>query len=543
MDNIEHNCKMCNYTTIKKSSYKNHLNSKKHLKKINDDNNSVSSDMTETTDYCIDSSVPSRKLVPQPLPQPTNTINDFQIQHILQEITLLKSQNLIYQNEISTLKTQLSSLEMKIHILNNNEIQALKACQQINTIVPNIQQIQTVTVPNKKIVYNKQTDNTVVTNVEIKETVTTPVKPTHPTLTEYLNTTCNEAGDFDDFRKNNPDIDINKIVNKSHLTDFPNSEESLTNYVMMILEHTPIEKIPFRCINVKNKTCIIKVKGKWYSASDECRDSFIDYAKARLNSHYMRMVLDVSDKKDKEIATLDEKINRYERLKYLMQGETEEKKMELMEQFEGYESFNLARQKNAVRTMGDQQCDIVGYASKFPDVNKTSMETLQKSVLKYIKIDMKDIEAEDLPMYYPEVVESVTEPVAEPVAQITRARIPEPVEESPVRLFSNFIIEEYRRKCLFQKLNGNLLETLVKQKILSAFGKTFQNTTPIYFETSYSKEELVKKMEFFNTIKEISNVLENDEPTRFKEWPIQKKIEELAVENKDNYGTPPSISV
>ena len=238
MTNIEHKCEMCNYMTPKKSSYMNHLNSKKHLKKINNDNMSVTSDMTETTDYCIES-VEARQPVPQPLPQPlpqqTYTNNDFQIQHILQEITLLKSQNLIYQNEISNLKSQVSSLEMKLHIFNNNEIQAIKTAQQMNTIAPNIQQIQTVSVPNKKVVSNKQIDNAVISNVEIKETAK-PVKHVKPTLTEYLNTTCNDAGDFEEFRRKNPDIDINKIVNERHLKDYPNGEESLTNYVMMTLK-------------------------------------------------------------------------------------------------------------------------------------------------------------------------------------------------------------------------------------------------------------------------------------------------------------------
>ena len=68
--------------------------------------------------------------------------------------------------------------------------------------------------------------------------------------------------------------------------------------------------------------------------------------------------------------------------------------------------------------------------------------------------------------------------------------------------------------------------------ILATFGMgSFGITAPIYFETSYSKEELVKKMEFFNTIKEVSNILENEEPAYFKVSPIQRKIVELTVEN------------
>jgi hypothetical protein len=301
---------------------------------------------------------------------------------------------------------------------------------------------------------------------------------------------------------------------------------------MMTLEHTPLEKIPFRCINVKNKTCVIKVKGKWYLASDECRDSFIDFAKSRLSEHYMMMVLDATEGKEKEVAKLDEKIEKYEKLNEKMEGETEDKKLELMEQFEGYGSFHLASKKSAARTMVEHLCEITVNATRFPNVNKTSMETLQKEVLKYIKIDMRNIEAEDLPMYYPEVVESATEPVAEPVVLHTPIRIPEPVVESPTMSFSNFIIEEYRKRNSFQKLTGDRVERFVKSRILAAFGMGgFNPTTPKYFETSYSKEELVKKMELFNTIKEVSNILENDEPIMFKGWAIIKKIEELTVEN------------
>ncbi len=151
------------------------------MNKVNGDDISVSSDITETTEYGVMSSLsqPSRNPKPKPIPkqlppQPTNINNDFQIQFILQELTLLKSQNLIYQNEISNLKSQVSSLETKILILNNNEIQTIKTTQQIHSITPNyppmysippniqqtnnttpniqqIENIKAVSVPSKKL--------------------------------------------------------------------------------------------------------------------------------------------------------------------------------------------------------------------------------------------------------------------------------------------------------------------------------------------------------------------------------------------------------
>ena len=86
--------------------------------------------------------------------------------------------------------------------------------QQTNNITPNIQQIENikaVSVPTKKAVSNNQQVNTVISNTEIKETV--EEKPVKPTLTEYLNTVCSDAGDFEVFRLRNPEIDINKTYN------------------------------------------------------------------------------------------------------------------------------------------------------------------------------------------------------------------------------------------------------------------------------------------------------------------------------------------
>ena len=66
MTSIKHNCEMCHYVTPKKSSYLNHLNSKKHLEKLNGDNMSVTSDITETTEYCVTSSLSQHSKKKQP---------------------------------------------------------------------------------------------------------------------------------------------------------------------------------------------------------------------------------------------------------------------------------------------------------------------------------------------------------------------------------------------------------------------------------------------------------------------------------------------
>ena len=123
--------------------------------------------MTETTNYKSNHQPLPAQPIHQPIPQPTIIYNnnDFQLNIILQEITLLKSQSQIQQNEIFTLKSQsqiqqneifnlklsISSLEIKNEIL-NNEIQTLKCSQQIQSI----QHIQPVPVQHSRVVLKKQ---------------------------------------------------------------------------------------------------------------------------------------------------------------------------------------------------------------------------------------------------------------------------------------------------------------------------------------------------------------------------------------------------
>ena len=551
MPNTEYKCDLCNYVCgNKKSHYDRHLNSKKHLNKVNGDDMSVSSDITETTEYGVMSSLsqPSRNPKPKPTPkrlppQSTNTNNDFQIQFILQELTLLKSQNLIYQTEISNLKPQVSSLETKILILNNNEIQTIKTTQQIHTITPNyqpmysippniqqtnnttpniqqIENIKAVSVPSKKVISNNQTDNSVISNTEVKETVKKPVKPT---LTEYLNTVCSDAGDFEVFCLSNPEVDINKIV--SDLKDIPNDQEALTNYVMMTLKHTPIEKIPFRCIDVHNKKTIIKVKGKWYNASDECRDKFIDMAKARLNDHLLKMVLDETEKQDELIIKTTERIKQYEDLKYTMEGQPENKQFKLMEQFEGFENFDLKANKVLVKNMDNQSNDLTVFATRFPNVKKSFMEILSKEVLKYIKIDMRNIELEDLPLFFPEVKKASPEP------KITYTPITfdnkEEVEREPLHIiFSRNLKDAYNYRYQPRQLTGDLLKTFVEEEILDAFGLGKGDKMKIIFKTMMTKEDIEEVIKFFDTVGEICKIYDNNNIIH-KTIPISEVIETL----------------
>jgi len=86
-----------------------------------------------------------------------------------------------------------------------------------------------------------------------------------------------------------------------------------------------------------------------------------------------------------------------------MEGQPEEKQFKLMEQFEGFENFDLKVNKVLVKNMDNQTTDLTIFATRFPNVKKSFMEILSKEVLKYIKIDMRNIELEDLPLFFPEV--------------------------------------------------------------------------------------------------------------------------------------------
>ena len=127
----EYKCNACNYSCgNRKSSYLSHLKSKKHIEKSNGDNISVDSDITDSND-----NNPS-----QHHHEPRQN-NDVQLYFILQEITLLKSQNLLFQNEINNLKCNISSLETKLQIFQNNKIQNISFAQQIQQIQQSTQYI------------------------------------------------------------------------------------------------------------------------------------------------------------------------------------------------------------------------------------------------------------------------------------------------------------------------------------------------------------------------------------------------------------------
>jgi hypothetical protein len=541
MPNIQYKCDICDYHCgNKKFNYIKHIQSKKHLKRVNGDNTSITSDITETTDYHSDHDDDDEHIpesVPRPHSHTLHTNIDFQLNMILQEINLLKSQNLLYQNDISSLKTQMTILETKILILNNNEIQSIKTVQQIQSITQsqNIQQIQTVAVSNTKNVSKKQTVNQPTdTTTESKET---PV--TKQTLTEYLNTACENAVDFDVFRKANKDIDINKYVNESHIKELPDAENTLSNYVMAYLKHFPLEKIPFRCIDVQNQKVVIKVKGKWYLASNEDRYSFIDYAKDRLNSNVSKSLTNYSDECEQKLEKFNKGIKQYEQIEFQLK-QTPDERDRVIVKSGFFENFDYRGTIRSVEMMLDEQCTIINKVTKFPEVKKSFINTLLHEVLKYCKIDVRNLEVDELPMYYPEVIQTITPEPEQPKIMFAIKEATPEEHISPSYACSKKLFETYARKIsVVGFLANNALNMLVKIHILKSFGYQNATLTDKYFETQMTKQQIITFMDRFNTTTSISDIiLDKNMEYKNKLNSITEKIEELLKENILNEESP-----
>ena len=504
--------RLCNYISgNKKSHYIRHLKSKKHLKQENDDDISVKSDITETTNFHSSNHdhIPQHQPVQQSLPTVSQLNNNFQLNMILQDITLLKSQNLIYQNEISNLKSQVSLLESKILILNNNEIQSIKTNQQIQSILQsqNIQHIQTVAVSNTKLSSKKQVENIPSVIVEEKR---------KQTLTEYLNIVCKDAGEFDDFRKENKEIDIRKFVNESHINNPPNSEVTLSNYVMTYLKHISLEKLPYRCIDLQNKTVVIKIKGKWYLASDEDKNSFIDYAKSRLNNFYTKLVLDYYENESKKTENMLRQSQEYQ-------------DVILRQQKQMNEYIDIERLNRSIETNFEEQSMNMGRALSFPDVKHSFLNTLFIEVLKYCKIDMKNLEVDDLPLYFTEVVvESTQEPLIESKPVLTI----EPVD-NPIRTTSSLLYKTYKGNSSLRKLTKENIKMLIRIHLLEAFGYSNSSNDKIPIKKlEMSRQDFLQKLSFFQIYDNIIDILINDNMEEEDKLNfIEQEIKVLMLEN------------
>ena len=207
-----------------------------------------------------------------------------------------------------------------------------------------------------------------------------------------------------------------------------------------------------------------------------------------------------------------------------MKGQREEEQLKLKEQFEGFDNFDLKANQTIVKQMDNQSADLTIFATRFPDVKKSFMEFLSKEVLKYIKIDTRNIEIEDLPMYFPEVKEATPEPIPK-YTRITFDKKEDENKPDPI-LFSKSIIAKYDHNKTFNKLTGDLLKTFVKRFIIDAFGVGMGDKMKRIFKANISEGELKEKIECFNTIEKIGDILV-DNKIVYKIGPISDEIENL----------------
>ena len=153
------------------------------------------------------------------------------------------------------------------------------------------------------------------------------------------------------------------------------------------------------------------------------------------------------------------------------------------------------------------------------------MEFLSKEVFKHIKIDTRNIEIEDLPMFFPEV--KIAPPEPKPTYTPITFNKNEEVEDEPRTIqFSKSISNEYEYKNTSNNLTGDLLTTFVKEEILDALGLGKGDKMKQMFKTNTSLEDIEEIMKFFETVKEISEILADNKITP-KTLPISSEIENL----------------
>lgn len=319
MSKIEYKCDICNFICgNRKSHYMRHVASKKHITRLNTDNN-ISPINVELTAIDSQSSLAYNQ--------------DFQMNMIIQEIILLKSQYQISQRDIFNLKTQISSLEIRNEIL-NKELQFCKIFQR------------TETVPTKKI-----------DEPEIKKNTT------KQTLSEYLNTECKDAVDYDEFRRYK-NIDFEEVINIDNLFSF-DSEEVVRKLVKMNLERTPITLLPIRCVDYQNKKVVIKINGQWYRASDEDRDALINWGRNKLNEKCLMLYDPFYDKQQKNIDDCNEEIDE-------------------------------TKKEALIAKLSNEYIKI----TNLPILKKENFHNLLKDVLKYCRINcLKKLDIDHIPIY------------------------------------------------------------------------------------------------------------------------------------------------
>jgi len=234
-----YNCDFCNYSTSKKSSYENHLTSKKHTKSIS--NNLTNTKNIYSCNICNFS-----------------TYNKYNYNKHLSSKSHRNKSNTedknIIQNDKQNDKQLYSSImdELKIMMLEQTtkitEEQAkIKEEQQ-----KKIDQIITE-ISNKPVTTPSISNNTNINN-----------NNQHFNMNMFLNETCKDAMNLSDFMKN-----LTVTMEDMELTGQLGFVKGMTRIIVNNLNALDVCKRPIHCSDAKRETLYVKNNGVWEKETDD----------------------------------------------------------------------------------------------------------------------------------------------------------------------------------------------------------------------------------------------------------------------------------
>ena len=216
-------CETCNYNGgLKKSNYLKHLRSNKHNQKIN-----IKNDETQNGNG--------------------NTQNN----NIFHENNQLKTQIQLLQNQLlQTQSENFQSLNTDYHIFKNNIL------LQNQNLMNDIQTLRGQIYVHQQFIHPQQQHSLNSLSRFIKN------ENNKPKLSEFLENNCKDVFDYDEFilyKNINYEEEI-KTLESIHCI---NPVELTRKLLFQELKKHTLNRIPFRCIDIKRKLVICFRNGKW----------------------------------------------------------------------------------------------------------------------------------------------------------------------------------------------------------------------------------------------------------------------------------------
>lgn len=262
---VNYTCESCSFTTTKKSTYSDHLTSKKHLNKINN--------VTNIT--CSNISVVSTITEPE---FQSDTASVLKIKDLENELKLKEL-------EISNLKTFYESqLKMKDELINVLKQQQQPVIYQPPIIQQPIQQRENITMTIAEQEPRKLSPKQIIDNLNKS-------RPNAPTIKQFLKTeiysdknkyfkviqfnkqTNNSFKKLDYFNK----AQFEAVVPNTHdgIFEFSSLSNLVVNMFCCIIEKTNQNECPLYCNDTHRKVFYVKTEEGWKRMSDEEFDLII----------------------------------------------------------------------------------------------------------------------------------------------------------------------------------------------------------------------------------------------------------------------------